>query len=93
MSSPNSITLTRPDDWHVHLRDGAALANRPDQTWSRRCDLFARQPVKIAARRERRHAQAHGLAAARRGECDLAPLHLLDEKTGVSQSNGTCTVT
>ncbi len=21
------ITITRPDDWHVHLRDGAALAN------------------------------------------------------------------
>jgi dihydroorotase len=23
----NSITLRRPDDWHVHLRDGAALAS------------------------------------------------------------------
>ena len=22
----NSITLTRPDDWHLHLRDGAAMA-------------------------------------------------------------------
>jgi dihydroorotase len=22
----NSITITRPDDWHLHLRDGAALA-------------------------------------------------------------------
>jgi dihydroorotase len=22
----NTITLTRPDDWHVHLRDGTALA-------------------------------------------------------------------
>ena len=22
----NSLTITRPDDWHVHLRDGAALA-------------------------------------------------------------------
>src|SRR4051812_46523534 len=22
-----SITLTRPDDWHLHLRDGAALAS------------------------------------------------------------------
>ncbi|HEY8048365.1 MAG TPA: dihydroorotase, partial [Ramlibacter sp.] len=21
-----SITITRPDDWHVHVRDGAALA-------------------------------------------------------------------
>jgi dihydroorotase len=28
MSSPavSSLTLTRPDDWHLHLRDGAALA-------------------------------------------------------------------
>ncbi|MBR9908919.1 MAG: dihydroorotase [Gammaproteobacteria bacterium] len=23
----DSITLIRPDDWHIHLRDGAALAN------------------------------------------------------------------
>ena len=22
----NSLTLRRPDDWHVHLRDGSALA-------------------------------------------------------------------
>ncbi len=27
MSSIPSITLTRPDDWHVHLRDGAVLAD------------------------------------------------------------------
>jgi len=26
MTSPDSLTLTRPDDWHLHLRDGAALA-------------------------------------------------------------------
>ena len=26
-STPSSITLTRPDDWHLHLRDGAALAS------------------------------------------------------------------
>ena len=25
-SAPQKITLTRPDDWHIHLRDGAALA-------------------------------------------------------------------
>ena len=22
----SSITITRPDDWHLHLRDGAAMA-------------------------------------------------------------------
>jgi len=26
MTRPDSITLTRPDDWHLHLRDGAGLA-------------------------------------------------------------------
>ncbi len=25
-SPPSSLTLIRPDDWHLHLRDGAALA-------------------------------------------------------------------
>ncbi len=26
MSNVDRLTLTRPDDWHIHLRDGAALA-------------------------------------------------------------------
>ena len=26
MASPQSLTLTRPDDWHLHLRDGAAMS-------------------------------------------------------------------
>ena len=26
MTAPTSLTFTRPDDWHLHLRDGAALA-------------------------------------------------------------------
>jgi dihydroorotase len=26
MASPQSLTITRPDDWHLHLRDGAAMA-------------------------------------------------------------------
>jgi len=26
-TSPNSITITRPDDWHLHLRDGATMAS------------------------------------------------------------------
>ena len=25
MAKPDSVTITRPDDWHLHLRDGAAL--------------------------------------------------------------------
>lgn len=27
MSNHNTLTLIRPDDWHVHLRDGAVLAD------------------------------------------------------------------
>jgi dihydroorotase len=27
MNSPTTITLVRPDDWHLHLRDGAAMAD------------------------------------------------------------------
>ncbi len=26
MSTPHTLTLIRPDDWHLHVRDGAALA-------------------------------------------------------------------
>jgi dihydroorotase len=26
MSRPAKLTITRPDDWHLHLRDGAAMA-------------------------------------------------------------------
>jgi len=25
-AAPDTLTLTRPDDWHLHLRDGAAMA-------------------------------------------------------------------
>jgi dihydroorotase len=27
MSLPATLTIRRPDDWHVHLRDGAMLKN------------------------------------------------------------------
>lgn len=27
MTTPTQLTLTRPDDWHLHLRDGAAMAS------------------------------------------------------------------
>ena len=26
-TSPNSLTIIRPDDWHLHLRDGATMAS------------------------------------------------------------------
>ena len=37
----NSITLTRPDDWHLHLRDGAAMRDVLPHTAAR----FARAIV------------------------------------------------
>ena len=27
MTAPQTLTITRPDDWHLHVRDGAALAS------------------------------------------------------------------
>jgi dihydroorotase len=27
IESPDTITLIRPDDWHLHLRDGAHMAS------------------------------------------------------------------
>jgi dihydroorotase len=27
IETPQTLTITRPDDWHLHLRDGAALAS------------------------------------------------------------------
>ena len=41
MSSPQRLTITRPDDWHVHLRDGPALAAVVAAT----ADSFARAIV------------------------------------------------
>ncbi|MEW6695524.1 Dihydroorotase [Tepidimonas thermarum] len=32
MSAPDTLTLIRPDDWHVHLRDGVALATTVPHT-------------------------------------------------------------
>ena len=41
MTSMTSITITRPDDWHLHLRDGAAMRDVLPHTASR----FARAIV------------------------------------------------
>jgi len=40
-SSPASLTITRPDDWHIHLRDGAVLA----QVLAPTAQVFARAIV------------------------------------------------
>jgi len=66
----DSITIRRPDDWHIHLRDGAMLravlplrrdssrAASSCQTWCRRSPPWMR-PLAIARvflRRARRQA-------------------------------------
>ena len=43
--NPSRLTLTRPDDWHVHLRDGAAMHAVLPFTAAQ----FLRPPVTTAA--------------------------------------------
>ena len=33
----DGITIRRPDDWHVHLRDGLGLRNQIDRSLRRLC--------------------------------------------------------
>ncbi len=46
--SPTSLTLTRPDDWHLHLRDGAVL---PDVVPPARASSAAPSSCPTCARR------------------------------------------
>ena len=40
MTTPNRLTLRRPDDWHVHLRDGIAYdADTPPVVGSVRMEM------------------------------------------------------
>ena len=70
-----SLTLTRPDDWHLHLRDGAAMAAVLPHTAAQFARALVmpnlRPPVTTAAAaadyRER-------ILAARPAGCDFQPL-------------------
>ena len=70
----------------VTLLDAAPAAARPrrDRQPLHRPRRRARTASRSAASRRgcSRSARIGGLAAARRGECDLAPIHLLDPETG-----------
>ena len=54
----NSITLTRPDDWHLHVRDGDVLSTVVPHTARQfgRAIIMPnlKPPVTTAARRMRR---------------------------------------
>ncbi len=71
MAAPDSLTIRRPDDWHVHLRDGAMLAAVADATARQFARAIVMPNLKppvttvaaAAAYRDRiRAAVSHGLA-------------------------------
>jgi dihydroorotase len=78
MNSANTLTLTQPDDWHIHLRDGKALL----RTVNDAARQFARvivmpnlvPPVSNAAEAQ---AYRQRISAALEGDATLDPLMVL----------------
>lgn len=78
MNSANTLTLTQPDDWHIHLRDGNALL----RTVNDAARQFARvivmpnlvPPVSNAAEAQE---YRHRISAALQGDATLDPLMVL----------------
>jgi len=79
------LRITRPDDWHVHFRDGAALQHTVPHT----ARIFARAiampnlvpPVKTAAQALAYHARLLAQAPAGSDFEPLMVLYLTDETT------------
>jgi dihydroorotase len=75
---PDQITLTRPDDWHVHVRDGAALATVVPHTAAQfgRAIIMPnlKPPVTTAAQAE---AYRQRILAAVPPQCAFEPLMTL----------------
>ncbi len=82
MSSPHTLTLRRPDDWHLHLRDGDALkavARHTAAQFGRAIVMpNLRPPVRTVAEAEGYHARI--LAALPTGSAfqPLMTLYLTD---------------
>lgn len=84
-SLPQSLTLTRPDDWHLHLRDGDMLARVVGAT--ARC--FRRAivmpnldpPVVTTAQAERYAERIRAVAPASSGFTPLMTLYLTETLT------------
>ena len=73
-----TLTITRPDDWHLHLRDGAALASVLGHTAAR----FGRAVVMPNLRppvttTELAHAYRRRILAALSPDCTFEPLMTL----------------
>lgn len=81
----DTITLTRPDDWHLHLRDGAFLT----ETVSRTANVFGRAivmpnlatPVTNLERARAYHERILSKLPAGHGFAPLMTLYLTDQTT------------
>ena len=82
-----TLTLTRPDDWHVHLRDGAGMA----QVLGATADVFARAIIMpnlrppVLTTEAAAAYRARILGALRKGSCfePLMTLYLTDNTSAV----------
>ena len=78
MTAPATLTLTRPDDWHVHLRDGegmrAVLADTARQFARAIVMPNLKPPVATVAQAE---AYRERILAARPKDSDFTPLMTL----------------
>jgi dihydroorotase len=78
MSAPDTLTLIRPDDWHTHLRDGAALATTVPHTAAQFARAIAmpnlKPPLTTAAQAE---AYRQRILAARPPGAAFEPLMTL----------------
>ena len=59
MTQPQTLTLTRPDDWHLHVRDGHALHTVVPHTAAQ----FGRAVIVRAQRVQQVHAYGNGQPA------------------------------
>ena len=77
-ASPTSLTLTRPDDWHLHLRDGAALAAVLPYTAAQFARAIVMPNLKPpVTRTEQALAYRERILAARPPGSDFTPLMTL----------------
>lgn len=81
-----SITITRPDDWHIHLRDGAALERTVNDVarWARRAVVMPNlvPPVKTVADAESYRERILSALDPKTGDFEpLMTLYLTNETT------------
>ena len=80
----STLTITRPDDWHIHFRDGAALSRTVNDAarWARRAVVMPNlvPPVRtVAEAHDYRERLLGALTANHRDFNPLMTLYLTDE--------------